>query len=123
VKRGTDAGACTLSWTRMGTPIPAENRPHILFDQLFHAENPASIKAKKADAALDESVLDTVQDQANLLKSRLGKATSRRSRSTSTPSATSRKKWKRERAWLEKPKPTVGHAGFRRHDQARSAGR
>ena len=38
VKRGTGFGNPqdhTLSWSKNGTPLPAENRPHVLFDRLF----------------------------------------------------------------------------------------
>jgi hypothetical protein len=54
INRGTGFGSGTidktLAWTRGGTPIPAENRPHILFDKLFRAESPDEVAARKVGA-------------------------------------------------------------------------
>jgi len=77
VHRGTGFGSGTidktLAWTRGGTPIPAKNRPHILFDKLFRAESADEVAARKAAAGRTGSVLDAVRDEAKRLQSRLGK--------------------------------------------------
>ena len=71
VHRGTGFGSGTidktLAWTRGGTPIPAENRPHILFDKLFRAESPDEVAARKVGAGRTGSVLDAVRDEAQTL--------------------------------------------------------
>jgi len=52
IKRGT--GSTTRRTTRFrgpknGTPIPAENRPHALFDQLFRPDTPETL-AQRGEA-------------------------------------------------------------------------
>src|SRR3954470_12384662 len=51
IKRGTGFGGNqdqTLSWSPSGTPIPAENRPHILFVQLFRPDTAQTLKQREA---------------------------------------------------------------------------
>ena len=63
----------TLSWSRSGTPIPAENRPHVLFDKLFRPETKDTLTEREAEFARRASVLDSVRSEAKALASRLGK--------------------------------------------------
>ena len=49
IKRGTGFGGYydqTLSWSPSGTPIPSENRPHVLFDQLFRPESAVIVSSR-----------------------------------------------------------------------------
>ena len=74
IKRGTGFGGYydqTLSWSPSGTPIPSENRPHVLFDQLFRQETDESLNAREAEfvrrvheaKAFGEQVLERLSDQ------------------------------------------------------------
>ncbi|HTU17612.1 MAG TPA: DUF1552 domain-containing protein [Gemmataceae bacterium] len=67
-------GEGTLSWTRNHTPVLPEDRPQILFDRLFRPDSAAEVAARKRRAAEQNSVLDSVREQARKLKGRLGKA-------------------------------------------------
>src|SRR5262249_55870877 len=52
IKRGTGFGGNqdhTLSWSPSGTPIPAENRPHVLFDQLFRPDSAQTLAQREAE--------------------------------------------------------------------------
>src|SRR6478672_1056373 len=52
IKRGTGFGGFqdhTLSWSPSGTPLPAENRPHVLFDLLFRPDTPATLKQREEE--------------------------------------------------------------------------
>src|SRR5947209_523908 len=67
IKRGTGFGGFqdhTLSWTPAGTPIPAENRPHVLFDQLFRPDTPQTIRQREEEFVRRTSVLDSLREQA-----------------------------------------------------------
>src|SRR5438067_1018624 len=70
IKRGTGFGGNqdqTLSWSPGGTPLPAENRPHVLFDQLFRPETPQTLKQREAEFLRRASVLDSLREQARQL--------------------------------------------------------
>jgi hypothetical protein len=77
VYRGTGFGSGTidktLAWTRGGTPVPAENRPNVIFDKLFRAKSPEEVAARKIGAGRTGNVLDAVRDEAKSLQNRLGK--------------------------------------------------
>src|SRR6185369_6348491 len=50
IKRGTGFGGNqdqTVSWAASGTPIPSENRPHVLFDQLFRPDTPTTLDQRE----------------------------------------------------------------------------
>src|ERR1043166_8451256 len=75
IKRGTGFGGNqdqTLSWSASGTPLPAENRPHILFDQLFRPDTPQTLRQREAEFIRRSSVLDSLREQARQLNSSLG---------------------------------------------------
>src|SRR6185369_18096465 len=75
IKRGTGFGGNqdqTLSWSPSGTPIPAENRPHILFDQLFRPDTPQTLNQREAEFARRASMLDSLRAEAKRLNDSLG---------------------------------------------------
>jgi len=122
LRRGTGSGGYTLSWSRQGTPLPAENRPHILFDRLFRTESPESIAAARRADALDSSVLDTVQNQARLLRSRLGTADRQKVEEYFSSIRDLEREMERERSWLERPRPRVTAPEFGDLRRLESAG-
>ncbi len=75
IKRGTGFGGYydqTLSWSASGTPIFSENRPHILFDQLFRPDTPQTLNQREAEFIRRASVLDSLRAQARQLHHSLG---------------------------------------------------
>jgi hypothetical protein len=54
-----------LSWADRDRPLPPEMLPHQLFDRLFGINEPSWVNRRK-------SILDSVQQEANSLKARLG---------------------------------------------------
>jgi hypothetical protein len=54
-----------LSWADRDRPLPPEMLPHQLFDRLFGVNDPSWVSRRK-------SILDSVQQEARSLKSRLG---------------------------------------------------
>jgi hypothetical protein len=63
----------TPSWTANGTPIAPENRPEVVFDQLFRIDTPEAQAAKRNQLDRKASILDLVKDQAQQLDKKLGK--------------------------------------------------
>jgi hypothetical protein len=102
-----DVGEGTLSWTRNRTPIPPENRPQVLFDRLFRPDSPAEVRTRKAHAAEQGSVLDSVREQARKLKGRLGKADRRKLEEYLTSIRDVEKQLATDAHWLAQPKPKV----------------
>jgi hypothetical protein len=110
IRRGTGFGNAqdnTLSWSRSGTPIPAENRPHVLFDQLFRPETPDTLAQREAEFARRASVLDSVRAEAKALENRLGRVDRDKLDEYFTGIRDLEKKMQVEKDWLYKPKPQV----------------
>lgn len=64
-------GGCQLSWTRSGVRVPPITAPAELFEKLFVTES-KDRRAKKLEAnALQASILDSVQEEANSLSKRV----------------------------------------------------
>lgn len=115
IKRGTGFGNPqdnTLSWTKNGTPIPAENRPHVLFDQLFRPDTPESLAQRESEFARRSSVLDSVHDEAKKLEATLGKVDREKLDEYLTGIRDLEKKMQDEKSWLHKPKPQVAAIDF-----------
>jgi len=115
IRRGTGFGNPqdnTLSWSKNGTPIPAENRPHVLFDQLFRPDTPESLAQRESAFARRTSVLDSVRDEAKKLEAGLGKVDRDKLDEYLTGIRDLEKKMQDEHSWLHKPKPPVAAIDF-----------
>lgn len=122
INRGTGFGSGTvdktLAWTRGGTPIPAENRPHVIFDKLFRAETAEQVAKRKSGAAETGSVLDAIQEQAKKLDARLGQDDRRKLDEYFNAIRSVEKSIQTDLAWLDKPKPNVKPIDFGEKVQA-----
>ncbi len=122
IHRGTGFGSGTidktLAWTRGGTPIPSENRPHVLFDRLFRAESPSEIAGQRQRSAQSGSVLDAVRDQARRLETRLGQGDRRKLEEYFNSIREVERQIETDLAWLDKPKPEVSPLDFGDNVQA-----
>lgn len=115
IRRGTGFGNpqdTTLSWSRSGTPIPSENRPHVLFDQLFRPETADSLAEREAEFARRSSVLDSVRSEADALAKRLGQVDRNKLDEYFTGIRDLEKKMQAEKKWLHHPKPSVDTPEF-----------
>ncbi len=115
IRRGTGFGGQqdnTLSWTESGTPMPAENRPHVLFDQLFRAESAAEIAARRSESSETTGVLDAVADEARRLQARLGRDDRRKLDEYFTSIRDVERRLENDLAWLSKPRPQVERLDF-----------
>ena len=68
---GRPLNSSTLSFSRDGVPLPAEDNPRLVFARLF-GEEPGGIKTQRARLNTRHSVLDSVLDEAKVLRSGLG---------------------------------------------------
>lgn len=112
IQRGTGFGNAqdnTLSWTRNGTPIPAENRPDVLFDRLFRKESPQELAAREADRARRASILDSVRDSAKRLEGSVGVEDKRKLDEYFNSIRDIERRMETESAWLHKDKPKVDY--------------
>jgi len=115
IKRGTGFGGYydqTLSWSPSGTPIPAENRPHILFDQLFRPDTPATLAQREAEFVRRASVLDSLRVEARRLEGSLGADDRRKLDEYLTGIRDLERRMQDEREWLRRPKPRVDALNF-----------
>lgn len=114
IQRGTGFGNAqdnTLSWTSSGTPLPSENRPDVLFDQLFRKETPEQLAARERDQRLQASILDTVQDSADRLQDRVGAEDRRKLDEYFTSIREIERRMAGEKEWLHREKPQVNWNG------------
>lgn len=115
IKRGTGFGNAqdnTLSWTRNGTPRPAENRPHVLFDLLFRPDTPATLTQRETEFARRASVLDSVREEARAFEQTLGKSDRNKLDEYLTSIRDLEQTMQEEKSWLHKPKPDVEGIDF-----------
>lgn len=115
IRRGTGFGNPqdnTLSWSRSGTPIPSENRPHVLFDKLFRPDTADTLAQREAEFARRASVLDSVRDEAAALSKKLGKVDQNKLDEYFTGIRDLEKKMQLEKQWLRHPKPKVESPEF-----------
>jgi hypothetical protein len=115
IKRGTGFGGNydqTLSWSPSGTPIPAENRPHVLFDQLFRPDSADTLDRREAEFVRRTSVLDSLGAQARRLGESLGIDDRRKLEEYLTGIRDLERRMQDEKDWLRKPKPSVAGLDF-----------
>jgi len=116
INRGTGFGSGTidntLSWTPSGTPIPAENRPHVLFERLFRTQSPEEIALERSQAAKTSSVLDVVRDEAKALHGFLGKNDQQKLEEYFTSIRNVEKQMENDLAWIDVPRPEVESPNF-----------
>lgn len=115
IRRGTGFGNPqdhTLSWSKNGTPLPAENRPHILFDRLFRPDSKESIAQREKEFARRSSVLDSVLEDAKELNRTLGSTDQAKLDEYLTGIRDLEVSMREQKSWLYKPKPEVEPIDF-----------
>ena len=100
--------ACTLSYSKTGIAIPAENSSTRLFKKLFlkGTEREIISQLKKLDHG--KSILDTVNNQAKKLVSNVSKRDRSKLDEYFTAVRETEKRVQKAEEWIHKPKPNVG---------------
>ena len=104
--------ATTLSYSRTGQPIPSENKPRIVFDQLFGV-NDDSLEAQRKKLQGSASMLDLVLEHSRWLSRQLGKHDQRKLDEYMTSVRHVEQRVARAEQWLDVPKPEVDASGLR----------
>lgn len=115
IKRGTGFGKPqdnTLSWNRNGIPIPSENRPHVLFDQLFRPETEESLAQREAQFEKRGSLLDSIHAETKQFTSMLGRTDKEKMDEYLTAVRDLEISMQQDREWLRVPKPDVEEIEF-----------
>jgi len=115
IKRGTGFGGNqdqTLSWRQSGTPIPSENRPHVLFDQLFRPDTPQTLDQREAEFLGRASMLDSLREEARRLSGALGGDDRHKLDEYLTGIRDLERRMQDDKEWLRRPKPNVERLEF-----------
>ena len=108
---GEPTRASTLSFSRTGQPIPAENQPRLIFERLFGV-NANSLATQRRQLENSGSMLDLVLDQSHALRKRLGQADQRKLDEYLGSVRQIEQRVERSERWLDVPKPSVDVAGL-----------
>lgn len=108
---GEPTRSSTLSFSRTGQPVPADNRPRRVFDRLFGLD-PGSLAAQRQRLDSSRSMLDLVLAHSHSLRARLGKPDRQKLDEYLTSVRQIERRVDRSQQWLDVPKPTVDAAGL-----------
>lgn len=108
---GIPTRSSTLSHTESGQPIPALNRPALIFERLFGL-NRDSIDAQRRKLTVTGSHLDLILDDAHSLEKRLGKRDQEKLDEYLTSVRQVEQQVERSAEWLDVPKPQVNATGL-----------
>lgn len=100
-------GQRSLSWTRGGVLIPAEEKAAAVFNRMFITGSPEEIKAQMRRLALGQSIMDTVADQTRTLERKVGPADRARLDQYLTGVRDLEGRLASASEWEQKPKPVV----------------
>lgn len=97
----------TLSYTRNGSPIPAENSPKRLFQKLFVQGKPEEVTATVEALRQGRSMMDFLGEETARLSRSLGKEDQSRLDQYLTSVRDLEKRMHSSEEWEQKPKPAV----------------
>lgn len=97
----------TISFTRSGAPIPAENSPSRLFQTLFLQSDPKQVEKQVEALKQGRSMLDFISEQSARLNRTLGQADQQRLDQYFTSVRELERRMHASEAWQYKPKPKV----------------
>lgn len=97
----------SLSWTRDGALLPAEDSPAALFATLFLDGNARERRRRLRELRLQGSILDTVNDQAHSLSQTLGQQDRQRLEQYFTSVRELEQRLAQAGQWEQRPKPPV----------------
>ena len=96
-----------LSFTRSGVPIPAEQRPSVVFKNMFVAGSPREINAQVQRLKQGESIMDTVLSEAKDFQRGLGKQDQQKLDEYFGSVRQVELKMLKAQDWTRRPKPKV----------------
>jgi hypothetical protein len=103
---GQPCNSTTLAFSRDGVPLPAEDRPRLVFNRMF-GEEVGGIKAQRVRLSKRRSVLDAVHDDAKSLRGELGTDDRTKLDEYLHSVRDVEQRAARLDSWLDVPKPTL----------------
>ncbi len=97
----------SLSWSRSGVRVPAEERPSQVFARLFLDGSAAEVRTQVRRLKDGQSVMDTVRDHAKLMQANLGKNDREKLDDYFTSVRELEQRLVRGEEWAKKAKPKV----------------
>lgn len=108
---GEPTRSSTLSYNRNGQPIPAQNKPRIVFERFFGVSSD-SLKAQRAELQRSQSMLDRVLEHSRSVRRTLGKHDKAKFDEYLASVRQIEQRVERSKRWLEIPKPQVDEVGL-----------
>ena len=108
---GEPTRSSTLSFGRNGQPVPAQNRPRLIFDRFFGV-NQDSAKQQRQQLANSSSMLDLLLDHSKSVRKNLGQQDRRKFDEYLTSVRSIEQRLDRSQRWLDIPKPVVDATGL-----------
>ena len=108
---GEPTRSSTLSFSRTGQPVAADNKPKLVFDRLFGVD-PRSLAAQRQSLDSSRSMLDLVLDHSRSVRTRLGKHDRSKLEEYLDSVRQIERRVERSRQWLAVPKPNVDATGL-----------
>ncbi|MEQ1850108.1 MAG: DUF1552 domain-containing protein [Chthoniobacteraceae bacterium] len=100
-------GGGSLSWTRSGVQIPADEKPSRLFAKLFLDGTPDEVKQQVRKLKDGQSIMDTVSGQAKSLQRSVGPQDREKLDQYFTSVRELEQRLVKSEAWATRPKPKV----------------
>jgi hypothetical protein len=100
-------GGGSLSWSRAGVPIPAEERPSKIFARLFLDGSPAEVAAQVARLRDGQSIMDAVGGEAKRLSRAVGPQDREKLDEYFTSVRELEQRLVKNQEWAKTPKPVV----------------
>ncbi len=108
---GEPTRSSTLSFGRNGQPVPAENKPRLVFDRLFGVDT-RSLRVRQQSLNSSRSMLDLVLDHSKSVRAGLGKHDRIKLDEYLESVRQIERRVDRSQQWLEIPKPRVNATGL-----------
>ena len=96
-----------MSFTRGGVPIPAQQRPSVVFKKMFVAGTPREMNAQVQRLKQGQSIMDTVLSEANAFQKGLGKRDQQKLDEYFSSVRQVEQKMLKAQDWARRPKPQV----------------
>ena len=108
---GEPTRSSTLSFSRNGQPVPAQNKPRVVFDRLFGIDSD-SLVAQRQRLKNSGSMLDLILDHSKSLRNQLGNRDQQKLDEYLSAVRQIEQRVERAEGWLEVPKPNVPATGL-----------
>ena len=108
---GEPTRSSTLSFGRTGQPVPALNKPRVIFNRFFGA-NSDDLDHQRKELARSSSMLDLVYEHSKSVRGKLGKQDQEKFDEYLDSVRSIEQRVEKSESWLDVPKPEMDPAGL-----------